>query len=679
MATKTDINHRSIDARELPGATRVISSAAWYNNFRYWCCCGVEIVADANQSDASGLYLYAHVFDWIDSRHSGSVSSFYPYVKYNGTNYDSSHMSLYTSNHQIYSAGGSNKIFVDSTSGNPWEYYFPLGKVSTGSTTTAGAQTGWMPVSGGAWSGAEGRTDGTVGSPVSASYTIQNVTVSYNGNGGDGSVSSQTRVIGWTGSGFGITVAANAFSRTNYEFVKWNTSADGTGTDYLPGAEYTGDSNVTLYAIWNRLTSTIEYNANKPADASGTVSVPATQTKNPGVAITLSSTVPNGSVLQPPYNFLSWNTSANGTGTSYAPGASYTKDVNVTLYAQWKSDYTKSLYNAAPSVQRVDSHGNTDVTGEYLKISGVVRIYPVKGQWTTTPSSLTATWVRTSDQVVAGTHTFSSSDFTDVTPSDITGYKLYSFSWTSSSAVLSSGEAYGVTLDFIDSYMARYSIAAIRYTTTIAVAYVTFSTNGRGRSAAFGQQALPASALTGTDATDGRLDVYMNTYFHGTTNITPDIATTSAPGIVQPDGTSITVDTNGVISSVGLTREFDSGGATKESVLAGTDGTTWHYGWREEKWSDGTLTKWLWQLFTSSGGFNSCNIGFSNTGTQFISRPEVFASVGPILNNSYAEVTGWWVQGGISSFTNNSSVTVGAQCGGSGKVFIEVRMDGFWK
>ena len=38
------------------------------------------------------------------------------------------------------------------------------------------------------------------------------------------------------------------------------------------------------------------------------------------------------------YTFTGWNTAANGSGTSYAAGASYKAAANLTLYAQWKLD-----------------------------------------------------------------------------------------------------------------------------------------------------------------------------------------------------------------------------------------------------------------------------------------------------------------------------------------------------
>ena len=42
-------------------------------------------------------------------------------------------------------------------------------------------------------------------------------------------------------------------SNEGYEFVNWNTAEDGSGIDYNPGATYSADSSITLYAQWNKI------------------------------------------------------------------------------------------------------------------------------------------------------------------------------------------------------------------------------------------------------------------------------------------------------------------------------------------------------------------------------------------------------------------------------------------
>jgi uncharacterized repeat protein (TIGR02543 family) len=67
-------------------------------------------------------------------------------------------------------------------------------------------------------------------------------------------------------------------------------------------------------------------------DANGGSGAPAAQTKQAGVALTLSSTEP----LRSGYMFLGWNSASDGTGADYQAGGQYAIDADVTLYAKWQ-------------------------------------------------------------------------------------------------------------------------------------------------------------------------------------------------------------------------------------------------------------------------------------------------------------------------------------------------------
>lgn len=73
-------------------------------------------------------------------------------------------------------------------------------------------------------------------------------TVTYNANGGSGTMTDENVYD----KGDTVTVAANAFNAPSpyQEFVSFNTKADGTGTSYLPGAEFEITGDRTLYAQW---------------------------------------------------------------------------------------------------------------------------------------------------------------------------------------------------------------------------------------------------------------------------------------------------------------------------------------------------------------------------------------------------------------------------------------------
>ena len=133
-------------------------------------------------------------------------------------------------------------------------------------------------------------------------------------------------------------------------------------------------------------------------DANGGTGAPASQTKTQGTALTLSGTKPTradtptetytvnlnangGAVNQTSftanstikYAFKNWNTASNGSGTSYAAGASYTSDADATLYAQWESTTITDLLTL-PTPSR-DGYSFLGWAGSPTDFSGVMGIY----------------------------------------------------------------------------------------------------------------------------------------------------------------------------------------------------------------------------------------------------------------------------------------------------------------
>jgi uncharacterized repeat protein (TIGR02543 family) len=85
---------------------------------------------------------------------------------------------------------------------------------------------------------------------VYVTNTIKEYSVSYNANGGTGTMNDENSPYKYNSS---VTVLANKFTRSNYRFTGWNTQADGKGTAYVAGAEFTMPAHdVTLYAQWSR-------------------------------------------------------------------------------------------------------------------------------------------------------------------------------------------------------------------------------------------------------------------------------------------------------------------------------------------------------------------------------------------------------------------------------------------
>ena len=81
---------------------------------------------------------------------------------------------------------------------------------------------------------------------------LKDLTIVFNGNGATGgSMANQTITYG------NNTLNANAYTKSGYSFVGWNTKADGSGTTYKDGATYSyassiGSDTLTLYAQWKQ-------------------------------------------------------------------------------------------------------------------------------------------------------------------------------------------------------------------------------------------------------------------------------------------------------------------------------------------------------------------------------------------------------------------------------------------
>lgn len=91
----------------------------------------------------------------------------------------------------------------------------------------------------------------STGNQVITVTTAQNCTLTYNVNGGV-SASQTYAKNGTIGESVVVAYPADiAFSsQANYHFKGWNTSADGSGTEYKAGSTLTLSADTVLYAIW---------------------------------------------------------------------------------------------------------------------------------------------------------------------------------------------------------------------------------------------------------------------------------------------------------------------------------------------------------------------------------------------------------------------------------------------
>ena len=197
-----------------------------------------------------------------------------------------------------------------------------------------------------------------------AKWITSEYTVSYNANGGIGAPANQTKIYGEA-----LTLSSTEPTFANYTFLGWNTEMDGSGTTYLPGATYTYNSDVTLYAQWNSSIYTITYDKNTTDIVTN---MPTNQEKIHGTNLTLSNTIP----VYDGHTFIGWNTAADGTGTSYARGATYTTNAAATLYAQWTTNTYSVTYNKNTTDTVTNMPGNqTKTYGVDLELSDLVPVY----------------------------------------------------------------------------------------------------------------------------------------------------------------------------------------------------------------------------------------------------------------------------------------------------------------
>ena len=157
---------------------------------------------------------------------------------------------------------------------------------------------------------------------------ISNYTVTFNANGGTGSMESDTT----TGSTY-LTPECE-FTRTNYTFDGWALNST-SGTKYGVGATIVDIStNITLYATWRENTQpqtnyTVTFNANGGTGTMSAGTTTGSTYKTPACSFTYLG-----------YTFSKWALNS-ASGTQYAAGSTiYGITGNITLYAIWQKNVT---------------------------------------------------------------------------------------------------------------------------------------------------------------------------------------------------------------------------------------------------------------------------------------------------------------------------------------------------
>jgi uncharacterized protein (TIGR02145 family)/uncharacterized repeat protein (TIGR02543 family) len=151
------------------------------------------------------------------------------------------------------------------------------------------------------------------------------LTVTFNANGGKGNMPSQKFE-----TGIPQPLAPNAFLYDMYQFMNWNTSADGKGKIFTNQQIITINSAVTLYAQWKPLYKIYEV-AFFSNGGNGSMEK---QQFFEGFGQELAKNI----FTRPDYVFICWNTRSDDSGKNYRNKEWIVLQDNVRLYAQWTNN-----------------------------------------------------------------------------------------------------------------------------------------------------------------------------------------------------------------------------------------------------------------------------------------------------------------------------------------------------
>ena len=167
-------------------------------------------------------------------------------------------------------------------------------------------------------------------------------TVSYNANGGSGAPQAQIKAAGAP-----LTLSRTQPKRTGYIFLGWAEEQGAAAPDYQAEGRFARDASVTLYAVWEKETYPVSYDAN-----GGTGAIQA-QSKTYGEVLKLSEARPE----REGFDFLGWAESRYASSARYQPGGDYSEDAPAMLYAVWARSANTRMPGAADDLSY--AFGNT--------------------------------------------------------------------------------------------------------------------------------------------------------------------------------------------------------------------------------------------------------------------------------------------------------------------------------
>lgn len=184
-----------------------------------------------------------------------------------------------------------------------------------------------------------------------AQWSANEAHIRYNPNPPAGKTAGGNGTPNWDGhTGDTPAIRGNGWTIDGYTFAGWTTNADGGGTKYAPGASWTANGTLTLYAQWTPGEAGLTYDGN---GATGGKTDPQTGKTDEKINVRDNGFTRDG------YTFVTWNTQADCKGNAVKPNSEWTLRGSSTLYACW-----------AGTAQTLTYHGNGATGGNTAAQSG---------------------------------------------------------------------------------------------------------------------------------------------------------------------------------------------------------------------------------------------------------------------------------------------------------------------
>lgn len=184
-----------------------------------------------------------------------------------------------------------------------------------------------------------------------AQWSANEAHIRYNPNPPAGKTAGGNGTPNWDGhTGDTPAIGGNGWTIDGYTFAGWTTSPDGGGTKYAPGASWTANGTLTLYAQWTPGEAGLTYDGN---GATGGKTDPQNGVTDQKVNVRQNGFTRDG------YTFVRWDTQADCRGKAVNPGDKWTLQGSSTLYACWTGNMQPLTY-----------HGNGATGGNTAAQSG---------------------------------------------------------------------------------------------------------------------------------------------------------------------------------------------------------------------------------------------------------------------------------------------------------------------